>query len=187
MHARSVEELEGRLVGMRQDERQELALSGVALGASLAATVLYPPLALPLFVGGVVVGVLGIRALWRRWDLVDRLADDRDAYVLADVLAYAARDATTERRHSSAELIRSWLRTEHGCDARIAAAAVELAALADDLDDRALELDPACAVACRRLLRDYDVSPLFSSALPPEDVQASIARIRAGFTPRRPS
>lgn len=186
MQARAVEEIEARLVELRQDERQELTLSGVALAASMIATALYRPVAFPLFVGGVVVGVLGIRALWRHWDLVDRLADDRDAYVLPGVRAYAARDTTMKRRHGSAELIRSWLGSELDGGSRISAAAGELSALARDLDDGALELDPACAIACRRLLHDHAVSPLLNRALPPEDVHSCIARVRGGFTRRKP-
>ena len=185
MHARALEDVEARLVELRQDERHELALGAAALGASLAATALYPPLVLPLFVGGLVVGARGIRSLWRRWDLVDRLADDRDAYVLPEVRRYAARDTSLTNRRSAAELIRGWLgQPDLADDSRIQAAAVELQALAHDLDDPTLELDPACAVACRRLLTDPAVSPLLNTALPREDVSSSIARIRAGLTSR---
>ena len=66
-------------------------LSAAALSVSLVLTGVYRPLVLPLFVAGVALGALAIRSLWRRWDLVDRLADDRDAHVIPEVGAYAAR------------------------------------------------------------------------------------------------
>ena len=44
-----------------------------------------PRACMPLFIGGIVVGARGMRALWRRWDLLDRLAGDRDAYTIAEV------------------------------------------------------------------------------------------------------
>lgn len=185
MYARAVEEVEGRLVELRHDEVHKITLSGAVLLASLAASTLYPPLAVPLLTGGVVLGVLGMCALWRRWDLVDRLADQPDAYVIPEVRAYGMRDTGMERRRWFAQLIRSWL-AEPGPagSARISAAADELEELARELDDPELALDPACAVACRRLLGDYAVSPLFNDALPGEDVRSWICRIRAGFSPR---
>ena len=67
-------------------------------------TAIYVPVVLPLFVGGLAVGMLGMRTFWQRWDIVDRLADERDAYVIPEVLSYAARDACMERRSNSAAL-----------------------------------------------------------------------------------
>src|SRR5262245_29626613 len=107
MHARAIDEAQTRLLELHHDEVQDASLAGVALSASLASTTLFPPLAVPLFVGGLAMGALGVRALWRRWDLVDRLADDRDAYAIRQVHEYAARDASMERRVHFAELVRS--------------------------------------------------------------------------------
>ena len=187
MYARAIDEAETRLLELRHEERYQLGLSAVALAASLAMTAIYVPVVLPLFVGGLAVGVLGMRTFWQRWDIVDRLADERDAYVIPEVLSYAARDACMERRSTSAALIRSWL-----CTAALAgsspvlAQAEELEALACELEDRDLELDPACAVACRRFLTDGTVSPLFDDAARREDIESWIVRIRDGFRPRTP-
>jgi hypothetical protein len=187
MYARAIDDAETRLLELHHEERYQLGLSILVLAASLAMTAIYVPVVLPLFVGGLAVGMLGMRTFWQRWDIVDRLADERDAYVIPEVLSYAARDARMERRSTWAALIRSWL-----CTAALAgsspllANAEELAALACELEDRELELDPTCAVACRRFLTDGTVSPLFDDASQREDIESWIVRIRDGFTPRTP-
>jgi hypothetical protein len=57
-----------------------------------------PSLANPLLLSGVVLGALGLRAEWLRWDLVDRLAGQPDAHAIPEVLAYARRKATDDVR-----------------------------------------------------------------------------------------
>ena len=180
MHARAVEDFERRLVELHHDEFQDVGLGGAALAASLAATAVSPPLAMPLFVGGIAVGALGIRAIWRHWDLVDRLADDRDAYTIPEVRDYAAREARIERRAYYAALVRSWTRTPQPWIAEITD---ELDELAHDLEDEALELDPVAAIACRRLLTEPAGSPLFHEVHGAADLRSRIAQIRAGFQP----
>ena len=180
MHARAVEDFDARLVELHHGELQDVGLGGAALAASLAATALCPPLVMPLFVGGIAMEVLGIRAIWRHWDLVDRLADDRDAYTIPAVSKYAAREARMERRAYYAALIRSWARTHRSWTAEVTD---ELDELAHDLENEALELDPVAAVACRRLLTDPTVSPLFGGVSRAADIRSRIARIRAGFRP----
>ena len=66
MYARAVDDAAAHLRELRNEEWAEFALAALALGLSLAATQVRPALALPLFLGGVVVGVLGTRAFWRR-------------------------------------------------------------------------------------------------------------------------
>ena len=85
-----------------------------------------------------------------------------------------------ERRAYYAALIRSWARTPQAWTAEITD---ELDELAHDLEDEALELDPAAAVACRRLLTDPTVSPLFGEVHRAADLRSRIAQIRAGFRP----
>jgi hypothetical protein len=185
MYARALQEAEAHLVEVRHDELHRLGLSGLALGASVTATVVCPPLVVPLFLGGLTIGALGIGSLWRHWDLVDRLADDRDAYRIPEVRAYAARDARMDRRLGYAAHVRSWIeRSSLSADVRIAEFAEELEELASALEDRDLELDPASAIACRRLVSDPTASPLLNNELPREDIESSITRIRSGFGPR---
>jgi hypothetical protein len=184
MYARAVDDAATRLTSLRREKRDDFCLAALTLGLAVAAAEARPALALPLFVGGAAVGALGLRALWRHWDLVDRLSGERDAYVIPEVLAFASREAELDRRQSFAALIRSRLpRPELAGEKHVVAAAEELEALAAELDDRRLALDPAAAVACMRLLTDLGDSPLLNSALPPEDLRARVRQIRSGFTP----
>jgi hypothetical protein len=182
MYARAVDDAAVRLRALRDEEWEDLALAALALVLATVAAEIYPELAVPLFLGGLTLGALGLRALWRRWDLVERLSGERDAYVIPEVFAYASRQTAIDRRHSFAALIRSSL-LQPGlvCDERVVAAADELEALACELDDRALSLDPAAAVACMRLLTDLGVSPLLNPELPPEDLLSRVRQIRSGF------
>ncbi len=185
MYARAVDDAGTRLRELRNEEWHDLALAGAALGLAMGATEYAPSLALPLFVGGLALGLLGIRALWRHWDLVDRLADEPAAYTIPEVLTYALRDTTMERRQRYAALIRHHLDPTYTSPSlRLDDAAEELAALADQLEDEALELSPACAVACSRLVSEPTQSPLLNPALPHDELRSSAHRIRGGFSRR---
>ena len=186
MHAPTVDEAGARLRELRLEEWYDLALAGVAVALAVGAAELAPSLALPLLIGGLALGALGIRALWRRWDLVDRLADKPDAYRIPEVFAYASRETTMERRRRYAALIHHQLGPAHTSrSAGLDAAADELAALADELEDEALELSPACAVACSRLCSDPSASPLLNLELPQDELRSRARRIRSGFTSRQ--
>lgn len=182
MYARAVDDAALRLRELRHEEWAEFGLGALALALAVASAEFRPQFALPLFVGGFAVWALGMRALWRRWDLVDRLAGERDAYGISEVLDYASRETTMERRRSFAALIRGPLRQPGvGFEASVAAARQELEALATELEDDELALDPECAVACMRLLSDLDGSPLLNAALPPDELRSRVHQIRSGF------
>ena len=59
----------------------------------------------------------------------------------------------------------------------------ELEALAWELDDDNLALDPVCAVACTRLLSDLSESRLRDPALWREDLRSRVWQVRSGFVP----
>ena len=63
-----------RLQELRRLGHERLAVAAVGLVLAVAATLVYPPLAVPLLVGGIAVGSLGLRSLWQHWDLGDRVA-----------------------------------------------------------------------------------------------------------------
>jgi hypothetical protein len=69
-------------------------------------------------------------------------------------------------------------------DGRLSAVASELDALAAALEDDALALDPACAVACARLVGDPYRSPLLDRFAPVGDVRTQVRHIRGGFVTR---
>jgi hypothetical protein len=85
-----------------------------------------------------------------------------------------------DRRRAFAADIRGTLANPSGCAPR-ADVAEELRALASELESPDLALDPACAVACMRLLSD-PASPLFDPEALDAEVCGRIARIRAGFS-----
>lgn len=182
MYARTIDDAALRLRELRHREWQDLGLGALAFGLSLVATRAFPSLALPLFLGGAVVWILGLRALIGRWSLVDSLADEKDAYVLPEVLERAAREATMERRRSFAAIIRSGLRDHEAAALRFGAAIGDLEALAAELEDERLALEPASAVACFRLLSDPEGSPFLNPALPAELLRSRALQVRDGFS-----
>ena len=182
MYARAVDEVASRLRDLRQDEWSGLVLAVIALALSLVSTATRPELAVPLFVGGIALGALAVRAALEHWEIVDRLAGERDAYVISEIRRRAAREATMGRRRTLSAQARWWLREPVSDRVRVAAA--ELDALAAELDDETLELDPASAVACSRLLSDAETSPLLNATLLPTELRSRISQIRSGFSSR---
>lgn len=185
MHARAVDDAALQLRELRHEAVGDIGLGSIAFALSLAASELRAAFAVPLFVGGLFVLVRGVTAVWRRWDLLDRLAADHGAQVIPDVRAYAARETTAARRHAHAASIRVMVEQPAPALApRIAAVARDLEALAGELEDGRLTLDPPSAVACARLLNDYSESPLLNADVPSEDLRSCVLRVRAGFEQR---
>lgn len=186
MYARQVDEQSTELHELKHDELELAALTVLCFGLALAAHG-RPTIALPLLIAGMAGAALAVRAFWRRWDLVDRLLLERDAYEIDEVRARAEDAALLENRRSLACSIR-W-RLEHASafaepDGRLLRLAPDLAELADELADETLDLDPLRAVECERLLTDGLASPLVDATASVNDVFAWIRRIRAGFAPR---
>ena len=186
MYSRAVDEAAVQLRGLRRDEWSSFGLGAAAIGLALVATQVRPAFAIPLFLGGIVVAAGGVRAAWRHWDLLERLAAERDAYVIPEVFARASREATMERRTSYAAMIRANGSRDprRGLGPCEAAAWNEVDELVGDLLDDRLELDPASAMLCVRLLDDLEGSPLLNPARPAEELRSRTRQIRAGFAPR---
>ena len=185
MYARAVDEAGERLRILRREECGDFALAAFALASAVAVTQVHQELAMPLFLGGLGVAVLGVRAALLRWELVERLAGDRDAHAIPEVLTYASRGGTMQRRRTFAALLRRELpQPGRVADARLDVVAAELEALVCELEDDALALDPVAAVSCRRLVSDISQSPLLNSALPAEELRSRIRQIRSGFESR---
>jgi hypothetical protein len=188
MVARAVEKSALELKELRREEIADGALAALVFGLSLAATQSAArDLAFPLFAGAVFVLVRFVHASLVRWELVQDLLLDRDAYAIPEVRDRAEQLSSLQSRHGRAATIRHLV--EAGRDGvilggRVAACAEELSALADDLDDAELELDPLAAVLCDRLLVDGGESALYDPALPAEALAGQIRRIRSGFAAR---
>jgi hypothetical protein len=182
VYARAVDDAAERLRELRHEECSDLGLAALTFALAVAATRARPDLVVPLLLGGLTVGALGLRAGWRRWDLIDRLAGEGDAHVITAVHGYASQQATMERRQSFAAMIRNQLpQPDRPAEPRIAALADELEELVSELEDPALALHPACAVACMRLLSDVVGSPLLNPASPTDELRSRVCQIRSGF------
>src|SRR6184192_2257756 len=83
--------------------------SVAAFAFAVAATRFAPALVLPVFLGGVVAAARGVAAFWRRWDLLDRLVLERDAYTIPEVRARAVDAASPANRRLLAHAIVRWL------------------------------------------------------------------------------
>jgi hypothetical protein len=178
-----MEESEARLRELRRAQWEGFGLSALLLAAAFSASLLHLALALPLLFGGLTGTALGIGAAYRRWDLLDRLAAQPDAYAIAEVRALASAETAPQRRHSlSLRLILN----DPGAriNARVTGAAEDLEALVHDLDDDELVLDPAAAIACARFVRDPMNSPLLDASSHAEDVRSRVRQIQSGFHPR---
>lgn len=186
MVARDVDQAARELAAWRREARQQFGLAAVAFALALGASQLRPAFAVPLLFGGVAALALGVRALAKRWELLDRLLLDRDAYAIGDVRARGAQATSMKSRHALASSIHCLLaQPDLTPSGRVGAAAQELEELADELDDEDLALDPTSAAECMRLLNDVSESPLRNPAFPLEDLRARVSRILAGFRPRR--
>jgi hypothetical protein len=185
MTARMIEEAEQRLRRLKQDEWSRLALAALAMGLALLATVVHPPFAIPLLLGALTVGVLAAHAFLERADLAHELLLERDAYLIPEIRHKAQEIASMESRRALAQVIRRKLAPLPGFSVtpRVAEAAEELKALACELDDERLLLDPACAVQCAELITSYTASPLINELLPADDLHVTLRQIRQGFAP----
>jgi hypothetical protein len=185
MVARDVDQAATRLRAFQVGAWEHFGLAALAFALALAATRLLPDLGVPLLIGGIVSLGLGVRDEVRRWELIDNLILDRDAYRIQVVRDRAAQAATMKSRHALASSARILLsRPELVAVGRVSVLADELTTLAARLDDEQLELDPAAAIACERLLGDVIESPLRNPSLPLEDARARIVQVLAGFRPR---
>jgi hypothetical protein len=180
MYARAVDDASLRLRALRDEEWSDLGLAAFAIGLALVATQTTPDFAIPLFIGGVAVAFRGVVAAWRRWDMLDRLAADPDAYVIPEVRKHALQEATIDRRRLYAAYLRYALQATAAGEFGVATP--ELESLIAELEDDTLTLDPACAVACARLASDPSGNPLLRFDSSPAEVRSRVRHIRSGFS-----
>jgi hypothetical protein len=85
MHARALEQSAAELHDLHRAEWQDLSVAALFLAAAVAASVLLPSVALPLLVGGLLATARAVVAIWRHWNLLDRLVGERDAQMIPEV------------------------------------------------------------------------------------------------------
>ena len=181
MDARSVERAEAQLHELKLQGLEDFVLAGVAFAAALAGSRLLPALAVPLLVAGMGVALLGMRALVRRYLLLEDLACERDAYLIPEVRAVAERAATPEHRRRLACAIREALNPPWcGLNPRVEANRDLLVELEAALHDEQLAFDPAAAVALDRLLGAGEDN-LYTPSLPADELRSRLRRILDAF------
>jgi hypothetical protein len=180
MYAAAVDRAAERLRELRREEVEDGLLASATIGCAVSATHAWPALALPLLVGGLVVGALAVRAVFSRWELVDRLLLSRDAYTIPEVRRRAEEATSIQHRRSLAAVLQMTL-GDPFLQARLEGARADMVELVAELRDDRLTLDPFCAVTCEHLLSDAFGSPLLNPTLPAEDIRSRVRQIRAGF------
>jgi hypothetical protein len=186
MHAREVEE--ARLDLRRRRRRTvEAAVLLVAAGvAALAVIPFAPVLALALAAGAGLEALVGAAALCGYRDRVSKLALDPAAYVLPEVERYGRCLAGQGQCARLAAWISEILTDVHVPGNmylvdRVLRYAHDLEALARDLTRPGVRIEPASAVACKRLLTCAVESPLYNPRLPADELAITVHRIRAGI------
>lgn len=186
MHAREVEE--ARLDLRRRRRRgAEAGLLSAAVGVGAVVSFPFAPaLAFALAVGAGLEALVGAAALCGYRDRISKLALEPAAYVLPEVDRYGRRLAGQGQRARLA----AWI-SEILADVevpgnlflvdRVLRCAHELEALARDLAHPRARVQPACAVACSRLLTCAVESPLYNPRLPADELEITVHRIRAGI------
>jgi hypothetical protein len=186
MYARAIEDAAKQLRELRIGEGYGLALGGAVLALSILATQIQPALAIPLFLGGLYALGYSVRAALKRSELLDRLALERDAYAIPEVLGHASRAARMTNRNELAASIRRIVESpgQLSLRDRVARCEAELEALAGDLEREDLELDPGLAFACQQLLTDGE-GPLYNPNVEADELLVQLHNIRSGFSARR--
>jgi hypothetical protein len=186
MHAREVEE--ARLdVRRRRRRTVEAAMLLAAAGAGAVVLLPFAPgLALALAVGAGLEALVGVAALCGYRDRVSKLALDPAAYVLPEVEGYGRRIAGKGQCARLSAWISEILADVHVPGNiylvdRVLRCAHDLEALARDLTRPGARIEPASAVACKRLLTCAVESPLYNPRLPADELGITVHRIRAGI------
>jgi len=187
--AREVESAASDVQRARDRSRRCLVAGLGVAGVAAAVAPSSVRLALALAAGALLAFTIAAIAWWWRAERVERLALDPDAYAIPAVAEFGTRICAMRERRRLAAFIHALTRERgHPLDlhigARAASCALQLEAIAHELASPAVRVDPAIAVACRRLLTRPVESPLYNPNLTEEDLRALLVRIRAGLSLR---
>jgi hypothetical protein len=186
MNARDVETAALRLERLRQRTLRWLLAGAVVLAIGIAAAPFWRSFAIAMVIGALLELAIAL-ALWlRRRERIERLALEPAAYAIPAVARFGDRVCGLSERRRLAASIRSLVSERQPLDvhlvARASRFAQQLEALARQLAAPAAHVEPATAVACRRLVTRPVESPLYNPNLTDEDLRALLLRIQAGIS-----
>lgn len=187
MNAREVESAAEEVESTRRRILRSLVVAGVAATAAAALAPFWRGVAIGLGVGGAAEVIRAIVLWLYRRERIERLALDPSAYAIPEVARFGARIAAVSERRRLAAWINSVVHDrgqplELHLVGRAGKYAHQLETLARELSAPSARVEPATAVACRRLLTRPVESPLYNPNLPEEDLRALLIRIGAGIT-----
>jgi hypothetical protein len=187
MLARELQEASGDLRHSRRLATQAALLAAVTATGVVVAALAAPALVIPLAAGTGLELAVVCAARYTHRERVARLALEPAAYLLPEVERYGRRQVEPGQRAR----LSAWIR-EIVAEAsvpgnlyladRVARFAHELEALARDLVQPGVHVQPASVVACRRLLTHTVESPLYNPRLSSDELKLALRRIRAGIS-----
>lgn len=189
MEDRALEHAANKLRSARRRTVECATLALVTFAGAIAAAPFSTRFALVLGAGATGEALLSAVARMARRDQIAQLALEPAAYVLPEVRQYGEESAQPHQR----ERLAAWLEelpalsrlpgTIYLAD-RIERVAADLESIARELAVPSADVDPASAVACRRLLTDAVGSSLYNPRVPAEDLDLVLRRIRIGIRRR---
>lgn len=187
MNARELEQAQSDLGARRRKAVHTAALACVAIVVALPLVWLSPRLAIALAAAAAGEAAVAAAVFHGRRERIARLALDPAAYAIRDVERYGQR-CVGERRKLAAWLVEvvaeARMPASFYLRDRVDRSAADLELLARELGASAAKVQPASAVACRRLLTHTVESPLYNPRVPADELRSALLRIRAGIRTR---
>jgi hypothetical protein len=187
VNAREVEIAGSGVERLRAGARWSLIVGGV-LAATAAGTGTFSRWFAVTLGAGAALELLLAGARWVRCrERVERLALEPAAYTIPAVARFGARASALRERRRLAHCLDAMVHDRgHPLELhliiRASSYAQHLEALAQELASPTMRIEPAMAVACRRLITRPVESPLYNPNLPEEDLRALLIRIRGGIS-----
>jgi hypothetical protein len=187
MNARDVEKATAD-VERSLHRAQRCLIAAIVVGAMALAVISSSPRFAAALAVGAGLQLCAAVVLWlSRRERIERLALDPSAYAIPAVARFGARVCALRERRRLATFIQAVVHERgHPLELHLVVRsgryAQLLETLARELASPATRVEPAAAVACRRLLTRPVESPLYNPNLPEEDLRALLLRIRAGIS-----
>ncbi|MFL5865179.1 MAG: hypothetical protein ACJ780_31175 [Solirubrobacteraceae bacterium] len=187
MNAREVELAAADIERSLHRAQRSLIASGAVAAIALAVSPFSSAFAVALGVGAILQFGAAVVVWLARRERIERLALDPDAYAIPAVARLGARVCALRERRRLAAFIDAVVHERgHPLELHLVIRTSRytqlLESLARELASPAAQVEPALAVACRRLLTRPVESPLYNPNLPEEDLRALLLRIRAGIS-----